>query len=87
MDALPGDAAAIFLLPPFSIGVNSYRKEFAPSGANSFPVIVDPNLKGLCYSGNQTGDHKGCFLLYSCRNTVVYPYTFNLLCENKNVTF
>ena len=32
-----GEATLPFsFLPPFSIGVNSYRKEFAPLGANSF---------------------------------------------------
>ena len=26
-----------------------------------FPLRVDPILKGLHYSGKQTGSHKGCF--------------------------
>ena len=32
-----GSNPAIFILPPFKIGVHSSGKEFAPLGANSFP--------------------------------------------------
>ena len=34
---LSGETALLFsFLPPFLIGINSLRKEFAPVGANSF---------------------------------------------------
>ena len=37
METLPGEITlTVSVLPPFSMGVNSLRKEFAPSGANSF---------------------------------------------------
>ena len=34
--------APLLLLPPFSVGINSYRKEFAPLGANSFFQELTP---------------------------------------------
>ena len=36
-------------LPPFLVGINSERIEFAPVGANSFPLRVDPFERALLY--------------------------------------
>ena len=38
---------------PPSVGVNSKRKEFAPEGANSFLLRVDPILEGLSFPENK----------------------------------
>ena len=48
---LSGEATSIFSFAPFSIMVNSSRKEFAPAGATFFPLRVDSNLEELCYPG------------------------------------
>lgn len=40
-------------LPPFSTGINSKRKEFAPLGTN-FSSTVDPSLEGTDIPVKQT---------------------------------
>ena len=44
------------VLPPFSKGVSSTRKEFAPLGANSFLAEWTP-IKHLCPPEKKTGTH------------------------------
>ena len=56
IDTLSGEATlsySVFL--PFSIEINSLRKEFAPPGANSFLLRVDSSMWGLRRPRKQTG--------------------------------
>ena len=47
MDILSEEAALLYL-SPFSVGVNSYRKEFAPR-SKFFPARVDPISKSYYF--------------------------------------
>ena len=48
----------LIILPFFSIGVGYSNNEFAPLGANSFLLSVDPFSEALSCPRRQTGDLK-----------------------------
>ena len=72
-----GSISSFFILPTFSVGVNFYRKEFAPGGANSSfksrspfgSALLSRNAKSkiipLCKNGGE--------------NMEMYQYTFSQL--------
>ena len=51
---------------PFSKGVYSIRKEFAPTGSKFFPYRIDPFSEGDSCTGKQTGNHKCCLPCKNC---------------------
>ena len=53
MDTYSGEATVIFIFVSFfhQRGSTLTGKEFAPVGANSFPVRVDPIVEWLCHLG------------------------------------
>ena len=60
MGTLSGEVTDISFLSPFSMGVNSERKEFAPVRAKFFPLSVDPLLERLCSPRKQRKSQKLC---------------------------
>ena len=55
-----GKQLCLSFLPPFSIGFNSYRKEFGPLGASFFQLKLDPILEGLYHPGKPAEYFENC---------------------------
>ena len=77
MGTLSGEVTLVLsFLPPSQCGSTLKKKIFAPGGANSFTLRVDPISEGVRCPGKEIRNNKNCL---PSKNgglfMVVYPYT------------